>query len=256
MSFFDRPQDTYTIDFDEGLKRKIKADKSNPLSLICKLVPEGSKVLDIGCGNGILGWLLKDQNVELVGVEPSEYAAELAHPHYDKIFNGTIEDYFDCHDDLSDFDIIVFADVLEHLIRPDEVLRRIKPKMSSSCKLLVSIPNIAHYSVLRCLLKDQFEYVDSGILEKTHLRFFTLDSFKNLLDHVDFIPESIFGLCQITKTSERFPRFWPGFIVAFSCLFSKNSSVYQYLFVINKNYSGRSHRFRKIWPRFHLRYFV
>lgn len=147
-----------------------------------KFVPVDAKnILDIGCGEGFfVASLNKNNNFESWGVEINQKVAEIAKNNLDKVLVGNISDllisipnnYFDC---------IVFNDVLEHMENPYQVLEKIKTKLSSSGVIICSIPNVRHVRVLRDLLfKKQWKYEESGILDKTHLRFFTKKSIKDM----------------------------------------------------------------------------
>ena len=148
---------------------------------VLELVPRTArKVLDVGCGAGGLGTNLKArQVVEVHGVELAEQAAEHARNHLDKVWNSTIEaalpelpdGYYDC---------IVIADVLEHLLDPWTVLAELKKKLLADGKLIASIPNIQNWDVLSDLIQGRWDYKSEGILDRTHLRFFTRNSVQAL----------------------------------------------------------------------------
>lgn len=136
-----------------------------------------SRVLEVGCGFGNFGAAIKqEQHAEVWGVEYMPAAAEAAAAVLDRVLSGSIEEalpqlpdgYFDC---------IVCNDVLEHLVDPWAVLSRLKEKCTPDAILVASIPNIRHHKIVRKLIwPGQWEYVDSGILDRTHLRFFTRSS--------------------------------------------------------------------------------
>jgi len=138
-------------------------------------IPENAKkILDVGCGEGFFGYQLKREiNAKIWGIEIDRTAAESAQKKLDKVIVGDIsrtigelpDSYFDC---------VIFNDVLEHLIDPFTILIRIKRKLSKNGQVISSIPNIRYYDqVKKFLLKKEWKYEDSGILDKTHLRFFT-----------------------------------------------------------------------------------
>lgn len=148
---------------------------------VLELVPRTAcKVLDVGCGAGGLSANLKArQSVEVHGVELVEKAAEHALNHMDRVWNSTIEEalpklpdgYYDC---------IVIADVLEHLLDPWTVLADLKKKLAADGKLISSIPNIQNWGVLSELIQGKWDYRSEGILDRTHLRFFTRKSVQEL----------------------------------------------------------------------------
>ena len=138
-----------------------------------------ARILEIGTADGYLGAILKEQGHFLVGVEQSGELAEKARAHYDRFHVVDIE-HFDFSTD-DHFDIIVFADVLEHLRDPATVLQRSLASLTPHGQIIVSVPNVANFFVRGCLLLGRFEYADRGILDRTHLRFFTLATLRKLL---------------------------------------------------------------------------
>lgn len=135
--------------------------------------PASRRILDVGCAAGVLGYELKLKlSAEVWGVEYSPVIAEQAKGRLDRVFAGAIEDVLPKLPD-SYFDTIVMADILEHLVQPLELLRAIKAKLAVGGEIVLSIPNVRHHSVIRQLLEGRWEYKDAGILDRTHLRFFT-----------------------------------------------------------------------------------
>ncbi len=143
------------------------------------------KILDAGCGAGLFGSYLKQElNAEVWGIEIDEKAASVARNKIDKLLAG---DIYNLLGELPDtyFDCIVFNDLLEHLADPFTVLNKIKAKLTKDGVIVCSIPNVRYFRILKDLLiKKQWKYQDSGILDKSHLRFFTqrsiVDMFKAL----------------------------------------------------------------------------
>lgn len=147
-----------------------------------KFIPRtSSKILDVGCGSGSFGAILKSQkDVEVWGVEISEDAAKEAVTRIDRIIIGDIEseelglplNYFDC---------IILNDVLEHLLYPWNVLVKFKTYLQNGGYIIASIPNVRYYPNIRDLIvRKNWEYKDEGILDKTHLRFFTERTIKKM----------------------------------------------------------------------------
>jgi GT2 family glycosyltransferase/ubiquinone/menaquinone biosynthesis C-methylase UbiE len=143
--------------------------------------PNSKKILDVGCASGFLGYALKIKNkAEVWGVEINKDAAYKAMHKIDKVINKPIEAALD---DLPNnyFDTIICADVLEHLVEPEAVLLKLKEKLKLSGEFIISLPNVMHYSVVLNLLNGSFDYTEAGILDKTHLRFFTYKSINEML---------------------------------------------------------------------------
>lgn len=152
---------------------------------IASLIPEGPHtVLDLGCGTGVFGRKLKGLNKarELVGVEIFDEAADEAANHYEKVYPGDLEHMNLDYENY--FDFVVCGDIIEHLVDPWGMLRKINTWLKSGGHVLVSIPNVRYWRVLRDLIfYGDWEYLDGGILDKTHLRFFTKKSIlRGLID--------------------------------------------------------------------------
>lgn len=142
----------------------------------------GGKFLDIGCGKGVLGRFLKDQfEAKVTGVELfEEYANESAN-YLDKVICGNFENINFISLE-GTFDYVIFSDSLEHLYDPKLALNKAKLLINPSGSILISIPNIRNFRVLIPLLfLGRFEYQDEGLLDRTHLRFFTRSSIVKLL---------------------------------------------------------------------------
>ena len=141
----------------------------------------------MGCGAGADADLLRRLGgTELHGIEPVAEAAEEARRRYDDVFNGSVEDW---SWDGKPYDLIVFADVLEHLVDPYTLLRESRAWLSDTGRILVSIPNIRHLSVLWGLvIGGDWRYGQHGIMDGTHLRFFTSRSFDRALHEAGYEP--------------------------------------------------------------------
>ena len=151
---------------------------------VANLVPESARrVLDVGCATGNLGAGLKQRsNITVMGVEVNEAMAEVAAERLDQVIVGDVEkirleEYFRP----GQFDCIIFADVLEHLIDPWAVLQKTVHLLDTEGIVLASIPNIRHFQTfLTVYLRGYWPYQEDGIHDKTHLRFFTLRTIREL----------------------------------------------------------------------------
>jgi 2-polyprenyl-3-methyl-5-hydroxy-6-metoxy-1,4-benzoquinol methylase len=229
---FNRPDFTYQINHvPDG---SIKDDIANPLIQISKLVKENSRVLDIGAGNGSLGRLFSQQGRSIIidGIEPNGVAAALAKPFYREVYVGFLNDYLKIIN-FENYDYIVLADVIEHIDNPQSFLNQLTPLLGNKVTLLVSIPNIAFGAVRLSLSRGEFNYVDSGILERTHLRFFTYSTAIALFKTVGLYASVSINLCRSFYRSE-FKRSSIGFpgwsFVRYA--FMRDARAYQYLFCL------------------------
>lgn len=149
---------------------------SNARREILPLLPRGAaRALEVGCGAGHTLSLLKEQNYcdWTCGIELFSAAAEQAATRLDKVVLGNIET-MDLPVEAGSIDILLCLDVLEHLVNPWETLRRLVTLLSPGGVLVASIPNVRYFRVLLSLIvHGRWDYSDDGVLDRTHLRFFT-----------------------------------------------------------------------------------
>lgn len=148
-------------------------------------------VLDIGCGAGAWGPALRRAGAQrIVGLEPHAPAAALARATYDGVFTASIHSLSTLVA-RSTIDLVVFADVLEHLVDPWDALSRAHRVASPGARLAVSVPNLRYHGLIwRLALRGHFEYVDDGgLMDRTHLRWFTHRSLDRALRAAGWLPE-------------------------------------------------------------------
>lgn len=153
-------------------------EDNNSLLALANHVPHHAKVLDLGCGAGALGQLLSQQkHCTVDGVTLSDEEASLAQPYYRDLLVADLEQL-----NLTEaftgrqYDCIVCADVLEHLKQPERILAACQGLLAPQGQLLISIPNAAYSGLLLELMHGEFRYRAEGLLDRTHLRFFTRQS--------------------------------------------------------------------------------
>lgn len=151
--------------------------------------------LDIGCGNGSFGSMLKAKfGCTVFGIEPDETSAALASKNIDKVINTVFDEHIKGLEN-KQFDCIFFNDVLEHLVNPDDALILCKKLLKPNGKIIASIPNIRWYPVILELLRyKDFKYQNAGVMDKTHLRFFTERSMIRMFETNDYKIENIKGI--------------------------------------------------------------
>ncbi|UTR07378.1 class I SAM-dependent methyltransferase [Alkalihalobacillus sp. LMS6] len=169
-------------------------------ALLHLIQPTDVEVLDIGCAAGYLGEAIKVKTGGLVsGVELISEAAEEAKARLDQVVCANIEaDTLPFHD--QQFDAVVFGDVLEHMLDPWRVVRKTATLLKPSGSIYASIPNVGHITIIEQLLKGTWTYAESGLLDKTHFRFFTKEEIRKLFEENGFSIESI---TQLMNTGER-----------------------------------------------------
>ena len=172
-------------------------DRNRSHTLIVELVGRDKRVLDVGTSTGYLAEVFMERGCTVTGIEIDLVAAHRAEEHCEKVIVGDVET-LDLCEELGEelFDVIVFGDVLEQLKDPLLTLIRLKPFLRSEGYVIASIPNVAHGSVRLALMQGKFEYLPFGLLDETHLRFFTRESVEQLFDAAGL---SITGLERTTR---------------------------------------------------------
>lgn len=147
---------------------------------LLSMVPAGSVVLDCGCAGGFLAAALLRKDCVVDGVEFEAEAAARARLVCRRVYQMSLElpGFAAALDD--QYDRIIFGDVLEHLRDPEAVLAATAAHLAPGGRVLVSIPNVAHWQVRKSLLLGRFDYAEFGLLDRTHLRFFTYEGARRM----------------------------------------------------------------------------
>ena len=153
--------------------------------VIMSLIGRGSRVLDIGCGTGTMTHLIETElEAEVIGIEPNPARAEAARSLGLNVITGLFEPGIE--KTYGKFDCVILADVLEHLEDPSSILHDAKSVLRSGGHLVASIPNVAHWTVRMALLRGNFDYTSTGIMDATHLRWFTRKTVETLFRSADY----------------------------------------------------------------------
>jgi len=179
----------------DGLRYDTDIDLANPNNshtLMVELIGGSKRVLDVGCATGYLARALRDRDCSVSGLESDPVAAEEARPHLDTLVVGDAEE-IDLLEAFGEqrFDVIVFGDVLEHLRDPLAVLRGARRLLDDGGSVVASIPNVAHGSLRLALMAGRFDYQPLGLLDSTHLRFFTRASIDSLFSDAGMVPVDV-----------------------------------------------------------------
>lgn len=159
------------------------------------LIPRGAgTLLDVGCAAGATGAAAKAERgvAEVVGIEIEADVAEMARERIDRVYVGTAEEVLPTIAD-DKFDAVLCADVLEHMIDPWAFLTLLRPSLAPGGIVVASIPNVGHARVVAKILRNQFLYESEGILDRTHLRFFTQETIENMFVSTGYVVRSIEG---------------------------------------------------------------
>lgn len=150
-------------------------------------------ILEVGCSSGYLGASLQAKGHRVTGIEPDRVAAQAASRVLDAVWCGGLEDFLDAHPDAR-FDVLLLGDVLEHLIDPVASLRRVLQHLAPGGSVAISLPNVAHGAVRAMLLEGRFDYAERGLLDRTHLHFFTRRSIARLLADAGLALERLYEI--------------------------------------------------------------
>lgn len=164
--------------------RELKFDTNDPLARFAQRIPSGATVLDLGCGPGVLGRLTAslEKPCTFDAVEGDPEAVARARGFYRDIIAADLQNA-----DLAallpgrKYDFIVLADVIEHLEAPGRLLRRLPALLGPGGRLLISLPHVGYAALVAELMVGQFAYRSHGLIDRTHLRFFTRASATRLL---------------------------------------------------------------------------
>ena len=229
--------------------RPLGVGGEDSLSVIARMIAPGSTVLDLGASTGRLGLHLREHKGCVVdGVELDPQAALAALPNYRKLVRLDLEQAtLAGHFPAVTYDRIVCADVLEHLRDPGRVLDQLPPLLAPGGRLVISIPNIGYAGVVAGLLGAEFQYRPTGLLDTTHLRFFTRKTLLELLARHGFGALHIHPIVVHPAHSEfagpAFEKLGPVLVAAL--LDAPDALVYQ--FVVEAG-PGAEHRQRPTGP--------
>lgn len=182
--------------------------------LVWDKITENNRVLDLGCASGYFAKELLKKNCRVWGIDADEQVVKEAKKY---CIDAKVID-FDDIDTLpfkkSFFDYILLLDILEHLRNPDKLLKLLRKYLKRDGKIIISVPNVAFISIRLALLRGKFDYRKIGIMDETHLHFYTKKSLIDLIRKsgwkiVDFDTAS--GFSQITligKYLKHIPKYW------------------------------------------------
>jgi SAM-dependent methyltransferase len=154
--------------------------------LLLDAIPAGARTLDVGCATGYLATALARRGCAVVGVEADRAAAAAARASgaFERLVCGDVEDDA-CRGELralAPFDALLCGDVLEHLRDPWAALAFLATLLAPHGRAAISVPNVAHWTGRRALLRGRFPYAEHGLFDRTHLRFFTRASARALVE--------------------------------------------------------------------------
>ncbi len=224
-------------------------NKNNTKVIIADYIKKNSVCLDVGCGVGYLGELLdKYKNAKVYGIDLDKKALEYADKRgcFERVYNFSITEYKGKgYDEFVNsglkFDYIVFADVIEHVVDPVEILKFFCQFLNPKGKIIISLPNVAHFDIVRGLINGKFNYNHIGLLDNTHLRFYTKSSFREFIWQYNKVFNQKLMLKEIGKTivEPEYIKDYPGMYEILNK--NKEACVLQYVYELsigNRNLVG------------------
>ena len=201
-----------------------------------RLIGIGKRVLEIGCASGHFGkYLTQKAGCKVWGVDIDERLVHQAQPYYEKIYTGDIQDkkVFDLLETMK-FDVILCSNILEHLTAFLPVLSRLKDFLEKEGYFVIALPNITHWSIRLKLLMGDFEYTETGILDSTHVRFFTWKTAMEFLKNAGLKIENFSfdwdnGIPKFNGLVSRIPKLGESLLKRFYS-FSPELFGYQFIF--------------------------
>lgn len=219
----------YSFEFDK--------DSDSAPACIARRIKKNSKVLEFGTADGVLTEYLKTNlDCEVFGVELNDQFAEAAAKFTEKMFVGDIEEYgwLEFFEGLK-FDYIIFADVLEHLKEPELAIQKASELLNVDGALIMSIPNIAHSAIILSLLDNSFDYSETGLLDRTHLRFFTKKTIEEMLENCGLHISYCYGI-YLPPNKTEFKHGYSDVPKSVSDYIrqEKHREIYQYVYEVRK----------------------
>ncbi len=227
----------YSLGYNYVKKGTLRRKKST-IGLILNDIKPKSVVLEIGTASGYMTQYLKeDLNCNVYGVEIDKECGKLASSHTNQMIITDVEKIewikkLKCNK----FDYIIFADVLEHLKEPQLVLKAIENLLKPSGKIIFSIPNICHNSVLIDLWNNKFKYRKLGLMDNTHIRFWGLKNINDLYKNTNLSMTESKGYYQRPNKTSIKNSYWQlPFLVGIFLRFRPYGNLYQIIFTLQKS---------------------
>lgn len=217
---------------------EIKFDFNNTMTIFINNIEPNSTILEFGPASGRLTRYLKEEKkCDMYIVELDEEAGKIAAQSAKDYVIGDIQDYMWVEKFANiKFDYILFADVLEHLTEAAIVVRKAAKLLKSTGQICLSVPNIAHNSVIIDMINNKFEYKATGIMDNTHVHFYTKDSLDLFVKECGLYIEKRFGtytqvgLNEFDNSYENMPELFKEYLKS-----RKYGELYQLVYVISKN---------------------
>lgn len=163
-------------------------------SILMRLMPQGSRVLELGCASGYLsGYMEQTLGCRVTGLEFDAAAAAIAAKRCSEIHNIDLDapDALEAARTSAPYDVLLAAAVLEHLKYPERLLQQARALLQPDARVIISLPNIAHWRLRLMLLAGRFDYTDYGVMDRTHLRLYTAKTGQALIEAQGYTVEAL-----------------------------------------------------------------
>lgn len=215
-------------------ERTVDPESGDSLALIAARIAPGSTVLELGLATGYFSrYLTEQKQCQVDGVELDEAMAEKARPWCRTLLVADLEQVrLDEHFPQGAYDYIICADVLEHLYKPDALLAQLKGLLKGDGRVIISIPNIAYGGLILDLIAGNFRYRDEGLLDRTHIRFYTRSGFLALMESLGYGVDDVEPVNMAFEDSEFYTRLEGLSVPLKNYLFSRpDADAYQFIVV-------------------------
>ena len=188
------------------------------LALLDLLPPKGGRVLDCGCGAGDNARVLRARGCSVMGITKSESERDIALSRCDGVLIHDLETGIP-EEVGANYDVVLMSHVLEHLVNPERVLTDARARLAPGGLLAVALPNVLTLHTRLSFLLGKFEYTETGILDDTHVRFYTFDSGRRLLERCGYrvILAQADGYAPLFGLQKILPRSWAAWLDRTSC---------------------------------------
>jgi methionine biosynthesis protein MetW len=178
----------------DGLFDPARAHPDDAHSALMRLIPPGSRVLELGCASGYLsGYMEQALGCRVTGLEFDPAATAIAAARCSEVHTVDLDapDALQSAQASAPYDVLLAAAVLEHLKYPERLLRQARALLQPGARVIVSLPNIAYWRLRLMLLAGRFDYTDYGVMDRTHLRLYTARSGRALLEDQGYTVEAL-----------------------------------------------------------------
>lgn len=189
---------------------QIDPEGGSAAARIARMIEPGLRVLELGCGPGTVTRMLHAKGCRVTGMDMDEQALEVCRPFCERVIQADLSapGWVDAVAG-EVFDVVVLADVLEHLIAPQDLLGQLQTLLTGNGYVVLSVPNASHLTVVGCMMAGHFPYQSTGLLDRTHVRFFGRSDIDKLLLSCGFLAQR-WECVEVMPLDSELAQFWNG----------------------------------------------